>query len=836
MTADQMNMETATPGLKLHQEVSVCHVREYIHKVITMLDRGVAFDQGATYSFDYNLDDFDISGDSSTILALSGDGHADSRFLRARAHLARTVGDLEAGEIWLRQALENTAEDAGLTHELILNLKDQERLGDAEELCAYALEKNPLSTTLHLDMAAVLAEQARLDAAADHALAATKLSPGSAVVWLVLGNLLFLLRRFDSAGQAFRKCAGIAPADPVGYFMLGRSLSLECRDDEAVDAYREACRLVKASEGALSAAACHVRKRFTGDTAIRDCSPFCNSHEQPLEYVLRCLADAQIKAGRLEEAEQTAIELTRHAELTAISAPGHIPRDDMAFYLLGVALFLQGKYGSAIPPFKRAAALRNKDVRLSFLLASCLWHMGDHEGAVQACLRSMVWFAPSVPRPGALNRADMGEQAETRVTLPWNMRMYQNSGMFHPLINEVTQERYTGFSLEYPVPRYHLGELRDSCLRVLEHFSASRDWLATVCPDVSPGQIFAFLESRHFLSQVLADNPNHQFSIMHTAPYTLNQTPWLLHLEVPITVFFPFISYGISWNLEFESKPYYKLAKAYVESPQCLGIFSHLKSTCEALPRLFRNQKLAEKIHYFPLSAPALKASQAQKPSENGGPIRILFTGSFNHDPWSFYSRGGLYVVEAFLALVEEYPDLELVLRVELPLTLDQKLLDRILGHPRISIMIQWLSEQELQGLFDSADIMALPSYTLHCQSIFRAMASGCCCVVSDAPDFEQFVRDGENCLIAGGRRGRVYDVDPELGIVREHYPNMRIFEPSYAKTVTATFRRLLADRGLLRKLQTNAREFIAAEYPQEKTVAAFNRLLEVSRTRLPSQ
>lgn len=836
MTLDPESIQAETSRRKTNNSGQSNRENEFVNKILEILDQGTALDQGTHDKYDDNPDGFDVLIASARLATLAGEDNISVRQLRARAHLARMGGDLEAAEDCLRQALRRAPDDADLMHDLVLNLKDQERHEDAEALCVHALQKNPLSTSLHLDMAAVLAEQAQLDAAAGHALTATQLSPESAVTWAVLGNLLFLLRRFDSAGQAYRKCAEIAPADPAGFFMLGRALSVEYRDGEAADAYCEACRLVRTGRGLLSVTACHLRKRFTGDTAIRDCSPFYNPHEKPLEFVLRFLADAQIKAARLEEAVQTATELTRRAELAAISSPSQTPRDDMAFYLLGVALFLQRQYRLAIPPLKRATSLRNKDVRLSFLLASCLWHSGDLEGAVQACLRSMVWFASSVPRPGFVNFADMGAQAETRVTLPWNMRMYQNSGMFHPLINEVTQERYDGFSLEYPVAPRHLGELRESCLRVLEHFAASRDWLAAACPDVSPGHIFAFLESRHFLSQALADNPDHQFSILHTAPYTLNQTPWLLHLEVPITVFFPFISYGISWNLEFESKPYYKLAKAYVESNQCLGIFSHLKSTCEALPRLFRNQKLAEKIHYFPLSAPALKASQAQKPSEKGGPIRILFTGSFNHDPWSFYSRGGLYVVEAFLTLVEEYPDLELVLRVELPLTLDQKLLDRILGHPRISIRTQWLSEQELQGLFDSADIMALPSYTLHCQSIFRAMASGCCCVVSDAPDFEQFVRDGENCLIAGGRRGRVYDVDPQLGIVREHYPNMRIFERPYAKTVTETFRRLLADRELLRKLQTNAREFIAIDYPQEKTVAAFNRLLEVCRAGLPGQ
>ncbi|MCF6178273.1 MAG: hypothetical protein L3J63_02640, partial [Geopsychrobacter sp.] len=646
MSLNPTNITTGNPSDNQRTNLS----KKLIDEILKPLEAATALDEGSRWqkSIPYR---FKIIEMAKTLDSLPP---AEKRALpaaRARAHLARLAGDLETAEVILRETLQDVPHQTDLLHDLILSLKDQERIQEAEELCFKAINKHPLSVTLQLDLAAVLAERAHLDKAIVATKKATELRPESAVSWFTMGNLQLLSRRFSMAGEAYSNCADLAPTDPSGPFMLGRSLSSEYRDKEAVEAYQEAYRRVMKDEGHWSAIACHLRKRFTGDTAIRDCAAFFDQHyhqnERPIEFVLGALTGSLLKAGNLDSAVETATELTSRANLTAISAPQKTPKDDQSYYLLGVALFLQRKYKQAVPPLRRAATLKNKDVRLSFLLASCLWYLGDHEGAIQACMQSMVWFASGVPRPGFINRAHTGEQANTRVTLPWNMRMYQTSGMFHPLINEVTQEVYEDFSLEYPVAHQKMQELQDSCIRVLEHFAATRDWLEEKCPDVSPGHLFNFLETRHFLSQTLADNPSHDFTILHTAPYVLNETPWLLHLEVPITAFFPFISYGISWDLDFENKPYYKLAKAYIESKQCLGIFSHLKSTCEALPRLFHNPLLAEKIHYFPLSAPTLESSQASKPSTEGAPIKILFTGSFNHDSWSFYSRGGLYVVEA---------------------------------------------------------------------------------------------------------------------------------------------------------------------------------------------
>ncbi|HVB37510.1 MAG TPA: tetratricopeptide repeat protein [Vicinamibacterales bacterium] len=827
----QRGMHTGTATARFGDDDQPVDLRAgYVEWVLRPLNRGAAIDVGAGYEPLCPLDDPALRyAVPDMVDALDGlvdgdevDGDDQGvRIVRARAHLARVGGALESAETLLRRGLGLAPDHPDLLHDFVLNLKDQGRLQEAEDACRRAVERHPASTSLHLDMAAVLANRAHLEAAAEFAKVATMLSPESAAAWLALGNLRYLIRALGGAREAFDRFRTLAPADPVGPLMLGLALILDYRDAEAIEPLREAYRLVEAEPGLVSAVASHLCARFSGDAAVHDGLSLLKTYGERAAQVLARLTDALLNAGRLEEA-------VRAATAQVVSTP----ESGLAHYQLGIACYLQRDYARAVPPLRRAACLLSGDVRPAFLLASCLWHQGKQEEAVQACGRSVVWFASSVPRSPLPNHAHAAEGAGTLVTLPWNMPMYRFSGLFHPLISEVTHERFEGFSLEYPVARTGMTGLRSAYLRVLEHFAATRDWLESRCPDVGPGRLFAFLESRHFLSQILADQPGHEFSVLHTAPHTLNQTPWLLHVEIPATLFYPFVSYGKTRDLVFEDMPSYRLVKAYLESDCCLGIFSHLKATCDALPRLFHNPALAGKVHYFPLSAPAVASSTVSRPSESGGPIRILFTGSFNDDTWSFYSRGGLYVAEAFLTLAEEFPDLELVLRVNLPKTLEADLLDRILRHPRISIVTQRLSEHELQALYDSADIMALPSYTLHCQSVFRAMASGCVCVVSDAPDYGPFARDGENCVVAAGRLGTVYDVDPDLGIVREHYPNMRLFDRTYAASVTAAFRRLVTDRDLLRTLRATARTFVATEYPRVRTVGAFSRILSIARSR----
>ena len=54
---------------------------------------------------------------------------------------------------------------------------------------------------------------------------------------------------------------------------------------------------------------------------------------------------------------------------------------------------------------------------------------------------------------------------------------------------------------------------------------------------------FQFLRSRHYQSQILiADSPGLVF--LTSMPYTYGQNPWIIEIEDPTTLFYPFIQNG----------------------------------------------------------------------------------------------------------------------------------------------------------------------------------------------------------------------------------------------------------------------------------------------------
>jgi glycosyltransferase involved in cell wall biosynthesis len=268
-------------------------------------------------------------------------------------------------------------------------------------------------------------------------------------------------------------------------------------------------------------------------------------------------------------------------------------------------------------------------------------------------------------------------------------------------------------------------------------------------------------------------------------------------------------------------------------------VFSHLKSTCEVLPRLFNSKAITEKVHYMPLGSPEgdrptkkqfeRKCAAALRGSE---PRRILFTSSFNQSDWSFFSRGGLYVVNAFLELADEFDDIELVLRSTIPVGLKKRWADAIISHPRIDVLHRKLSNHDIADLYAGSEIMAFPSYTLHCQSLFRAMYSGAICVISDAPDYAEFIVDRRTAVVAKRGSRAAYERD-ELGMTREHYPEMRMFDEAFAHEVTAAFRYVLENRARANGIRRRARQTVVQRYPRARMFKAFDQILTRSDARL---
>ena len=94
-----------------------------------------------------------------------------------------------------------------------------------------------------------------------------------------------------------------------------------------------------------------------------------------------------------------------------------------------------------------------------------------------------------------------------------------------------------------------------------------------------------------------------------------------------------------------------------------------------------------------------------------------------------------------------------------------------------MQVIDQFLSEPEMEALFRSADIYALPSARLHVVSALQAMASGLAIVASDGWGMKEYVSHGRNGLIVSGRYGRSSWMDSK-GMLRENYRPLFVADP----------------------------------------------------------
>ncbi len=149
-----------------------------------------------------------------------------------------------------------------------------------------------------------------------------------------------------------------------------------------------------------------------------------------------------------------------------------------------------------------------------------------------------------------------------------------------------------------------------------------------------------FLRTRHFASQVLVP-PNARLLFLTSIPFTVNQRPWVIEIEDPITLFFPFHLNGCTGRTPIQRSPYLPVVKALLESEACRGVITHMRSTAEALPKLFGSEIIAAKTAFVPYGA-ALPPAATDQTAER---LDLLFICSWHQLPVSFFLRGGLDVL-----------------------------------------------------------------------------------------------------------------------------------------------------------------------------------------------
>lgn len=319
--------------------------------------------------------------------------------------------------------------------------------------------------------------------------------------------------------------------------------------------------------------------------------------------------------------------------------------------------------------------------------------------------------------------------------------------------------------------------------------------------------VLRFLHSRHFQSQLmLPRDPGILF--LTSIPYTYGQHPWVIEIEDATTLFFPYLRNGETATVDPAASPYYPMVRALLEDRNCRGILTHMRSTAEMLPRLFRSSLIAAKTFHVPLG---VKTPTHAVDQDDDAELHLLFTNSWHQSPEGFFLRGGLETLEAFSILHERYPHLRLTMRSSLPRLSERHA--RMIEKGWVRVINRFLPAEQLDELQRQSHIYLLPAARIHIVSLLQAMSYGQAVVVSDGWGFDEYVEHGRNGLIVPGRRGKISWMDEKTGLLREDYLPLHKPDPTVVNGLVEAVSRLVEERAFRRDLAAAAREGVRSRY-----------------------
>jgi len=328
------------------------------------------------------------------------------------------------------------------------------------------------------------------------------------------------------------------------------------------------------------------------------------------------------------------------------------------------------------------------------------------------------------------------------------------------------------------------------------------------------GPVLRFFRSRHYQSQLRLGEPR-DLVFLPSMPQTYGQNPWVVEIEDPTTLFYPFIQNGGTRRLRIADSPYFPIIKTLLESDPCRGVITHMKSTADMVSKLFGSEKIRAKVFYIPLGVNLPERWQRHQKSAASEPINLLFTNSWHQMTGNFFLRGGLDVLEAFAVLHERYPQLRLTLRTHLP-ALDVRY-HRIIEKGWVRVIDRFSSAREMEALLAESHIYLLPAARVHIVSLLQAMAHGLAVVTSDGWGFEEYVTHGRNGLVVKGRYGKVSWIDEKVGMLRENYRPMSKSDPKVVHGLVKAISRLVENPSLRRRLGRTARLDVQTTYNLER-------------------
>lgn len=365
------------------------------------------------------------------------------------------------------------------------------------------------------------------------------------------------------------------------------------------------------------------------------------------------------------------------------------------------------------------------------------------------------------------------------IYIPWNLDGYINGN--HPLINSYLLFIKNKFNIIYPKENVTLKSVNISIKNKLIDFNSLR------C--IKSNDISSFIEyssSRNNLADLYQpiDSVALHHSIMPSANF-----PSIMHFETPITFFIPFLYHG-NFKPGFSLKDHFAYRFIYESlfSHNIKLIFTHSYLGYINFKQLFPDPLLHKKLRHVPADSFVNDFVVANRKcsifrSREKHRINILFTSSYFSDEKTFWLRGGAITLKVFENICNKFPvTLNFVGKIPKDLPNEFK---SILLNPNL-ITHNFLSDYDLQRLYDNSHILLSPTVGLHAMSLLRAKCSNLFVVSSNAPGVSDLINPGtDGAILECSSLQDIYFPDKCSTVLLDDYSLIKEFNYENISTFT---------------------------------------------------
>ncbi len=252
-------------------------------------------------------------------------------------------------------------------------------------------------------------------------------------------------------------------------------------------------------------------------------------------------------------------------------------------------------------------------------------------------------------------------------------------------------------------------------------------------------------------------------------------------------------------------KRFGRVVERALASRFCRRILCQSEASRTSICADLHTQGFADKLEVVHCMAPTRPKRFAKELRD--GKVKLFFLGASAREKsfLAFEYKGGREVLETFARLSQEFQNVELVVRANLPPDVRARYRDL----PGLRVIEDIIPREELEHEYQSADIFLLPSHTTIAMTLVEAMSYELPVVTIDSWANAEYVEDGKTGLVAPrSRRLPYYYADThQVNFATGAYDRaMRRTDPEVVSEFTKRVRALVENAALRRRLGAAAR------------------------------